>query len=686
MTSTTNSISKLAAIVAGSALVAMSFAAAIPAAHAQTTTTTTTTSQTASLEAQIASLQAQLAASQGGTSASVTFTRDLTVGSTGSDVTALQTWLIAKGFSIPAGATGYFGAQTKAAVAAYQAANGISPAVGYFGPITRAKVNATAGTTTTTTTTTSTAGCVAGAAFSSTTGQACTTTTSTGGSTSLTGGEGSVNNFQTIGASTTILGQGANQNVYGFSFMAGGSDLNVDRINYSVVLSSDNTQATASIHPWNVFQTATLTDSSGNTIATVDATNQNNWSQEGTGGYQGDTQVYQITFSGLNQVVKEGATQTYYLKLSTQSVISSANANAKYAVMLESQGLRATDALGLQEYSPNLTGNGNDVQVENTVAGTATISTGSDNPVTTTIMGNTTNPTNNIVLNTFTIAANGGENVELYSLPVTASTTGVSGTLVTPGALIQSLSLYQGSTLLDTVSPAATSSAQESVNFNNLNLNIPQGTTDSFSIQANISPIDGVTIPNGSAVVVSVPNGVVAGVGTVTPNIEDSSGNNVGVTGASTGNVISFASTGVSVSAPTTNATVAINGGNVTSQTGTFTFTFNVTAFGQTIYVGTTSAAYDVTIHDQGSNGPASTTSSAITSNATRSQNGNFMISNGQTQSFTVTAIASNGGKDFYYATLNSLKYSTLDSATGATASSTPLPSTFTTASVSISS
>ena len=40
---------------------------------------------------------------------------------------------------MPAGvAYGYFGNLTKAAVAAYQTSVGITPAVGYFGPITRA--------------------------------------------------------------------------------------------------------------------------------------------------------------------------------------------------------------------------------------------------------------------------------------------------------------------------------------------------------------------------------------------------------------------------------------------------------------------------------------------------------------------------------------------------------------------
>ena len=88
------------------------------------------------------------------------FSTNLTVGSTGADVVALQTWLISNGYSIPsvasgAAAKGYFGAQTKAAVVAYQTAVGL-PSTGFVGPLTRAKLNAggtaTAPTTTTTVT------------------------------------------------------------------------------------------------------------------------------------------------------------------------------------------------------------------------------------------------------------------------------------------------------------------------------------------------------------------------------------------------------------------------------------------------------------------------------------------------------------------------------------------------------
>ncbi|HEY4514639.1 MAG TPA: LamG-like jellyroll fold domain-containing protein [Candidatus Paceibacterota bacterium] len=69
------------------------------------------------------------------------FTRTLSIGSRGADVTALQQILISKGFLVGTTATGYFGSMTKAAVQKYQGANGIS-AIGTVGPLTRAKLNA----------------------------------------------------------------------------------------------------------------------------------------------------------------------------------------------------------------------------------------------------------------------------------------------------------------------------------------------------------------------------------------------------------------------------------------------------------------------------------------------------------------------------------------------------------------
>ena len=53
---------------------------------------------------------------------------------------ALQNILIQKGYLSSDSNTGYFGVLTKAALIKYQTAMGISPAVGYFGPLTIASL------------------------------------------------------------------------------------------------------------------------------------------------------------------------------------------------------------------------------------------------------------------------------------------------------------------------------------------------------------------------------------------------------------------------------------------------------------------------------------------------------------------------------------------------------------------
>ena len=80
----------------------------------------------------------------GAGSANAAYTRDLTIGATGADVIELQTMLVAEGnLVMPAGVSmGYFGSLTQAALAQWQAAHGVAPAVGYFGTLTRAAVAA----------------------------------------------------------------------------------------------------------------------------------------------------------------------------------------------------------------------------------------------------------------------------------------------------------------------------------------------------------------------------------------------------------------------------------------------------------------------------------------------------------------------------------------------------------------
>lgn len=176
---TMKATAKIAAVVAGLAI-ATSMLSLAPMAQAASLTSSQIQSILSLLSsfgansATIANVNAALngtssTSTSGGsttttTTASCAFSANLTIGSTGAAVTCLQQALIAGSYSIPAGATGYFGAQTQAAVIAWQKAVGVSPAAGYFGAISRAHWNlgGSSSSSTTTTTTTTTTGTTAG--------------------------------------------------------------------------------------------------------------------------------------------------------------------------------------------------------------------------------------------------------------------------------------------------------------------------------------------------------------------------------------------------------------------------------------------------------------------------------------------------------------------------------------------
>src|SRR3989344_4052503 len=84
-------------------------------------------------------------ASTGTGTAVSTFVRNLELGMSGADVKALQVYLNTHGYAVsssgpgsPGNETSKFGGATRAAVIKFQKAMGITPAVGYFGPKTRA--------------------------------------------------------------------------------------------------------------------------------------------------------------------------------------------------------------------------------------------------------------------------------------------------------------------------------------------------------------------------------------------------------------------------------------------------------------------------------------------------------------------------------------------------------------------
>jgi len=267
----TNSIAKVAAVAAMLGLVAMSFAFA-PSARA------------------------------------ATFTMDMTIGSMGAEVTALQTWLIAGGYSIPAGATGYFGAQTQAALAAYQAANGISPAAGYFGPITRAKVNSMAG------------GSTGG---------------NTGGST-LSGGEASLEDFEANSGDDDEVEEGATGEVVVFEFDVEDGDVELNRVDLSF---TNDATTNEEDEAWETFESITLF-LNGEEIASEDVSDEDDWLEDN------ENATTTFRFTGIDAVIEEGERAELSVEVEVQNNVDT---GATWTVFIEEDGIRGTDGEGLTQ-------------------------------------------------------------------------------------------------------------------------------------------------------------------------------------------------------------------------------------------------------------------------------------------------------------------------------------------------
>ncbi|MGD1015346.1 MAG: peptidoglycan-binding protein, partial [Roseiarcus sp.] len=129
----------------------MSPFSASAATNVASSTATSSASTITALQSLITQLESEFAAlvaaketsatpAGGPTPTRVAFTRILSLGSTGADVSALQQILKSAGFYTYPTITGYFGPLTEKALASFQTAHGLD-AVGYAGPKTRALLN-----------------------------------------------------------------------------------------------------------------------------------------------------------------------------------------------------------------------------------------------------------------------------------------------------------------------------------------------------------------------------------------------------------------------------------------------------------------------------------------------------------------------------------------------------------------
>lgn len=538
----TNVFAKVAAVIAGLGLVFSSFAYAIPAKAATT----------AELEAQIAALMAQIQAMSGSTtsSASVTFSKDLTLGSSGADVTALQNWLIKGGYSIAAGATGYFGAQTQAALAKYQAAVGITPAAGYFGPVTRAKVNAAGG--------------------SSTGG-------STGGSTSsgdLEGGAGSVDDYTLISSiNNEEVGEDEeDQDVYGLEIEASDdSDLEFR----AVRLVFDEGTATSDFEDY-ASEVSIMLD--GEEFARVDAdefNDDNNWTKtvtldSGAIIRSGDTGELTVAVSGANVIDSGDLNDTWTLDVTSVRFVDAQGATISEDPTFNARTFTFKSFASASNVELKIAEDDKDINDARTIKVDATDDTEDEDVL------------------SFTLEAEGDSDLDIKNWGVSVTVTGASNT----DDVISGLSLWIDGEEVATADTVSTGGATEFYNFDDVDYTINAGDTAEVVVKADFLSIAD-ALDEGDTISFALGE---EQTNTTTIDVEDESGENLAdadITGSVTSGAFELRSKGIMVTFVSASESVVDGGTNSYDGTGTFNVVFNVEAFGDTIYVSKTSTATD---------------------------------------------------------------------------------------------
>lgn len=605
-------------IVAVSAATMMLAVVAVPApAQAQTI---------AELQAQISALMAQISALTGSTTtggSSYTFTRDLTIGSSGTDVMELQKFLNGKGFTVNASGAGspgqestYFGSLTAAALAKYQAANNIAPAAGYFGPMTRANVNATGGSTT-----------PDGDDDDSDTG-----------SDDLEGGAGSVDSYDEIsGINNEEVGEDEEDVV-----VAGlevevdeGSDIEITAVKLDFATQPSNDDLDEFITDVSIWL-------DGEEVARVDAdsfNDDNDWTktvtlESGAIIRAEDTADLEIAVSGVSNIDSDDASDTWGVDI-TQVRFKDA------------QDSSITDTVTADEFSFSVVDFATAADVE------LKANIGDDSPDSVPVDVDDSDDTDNVELLQFTLEAEGSD-IEIKDLPITLTVTGATDVDFVANTLTLEI---DGEEYSENISTATLTTA--TVTFDDVDFTISEGEEVTVIVRADINNLDA-NFEEGDTIkaeyTASNRNGVDA---------EDETGEDLAAvdkTGTALGNVIAFYDTGIQVSlVSVTEETIGQD--SASNDTGQFIIKYEVTALDGDIYVAdtaTVTTATDITAATVASNqvlyrvdrsGSATTVGLdavvSFTSDGTRVTDSGVTngvkITDGSTGEFTLTVNRTNG-------------------------------------------
>lgn len=510
------------------------------------------------LLAQIQQLQAQLLQNQTGSSSAgnaCTFTRNLFVGVRGDDVMCLQNYLISQGYSIPAGATGFFGPQTKAAVSAWQQANGVSPAAGYFGAISRAKYSSLVQTPPLPPTPPMPPE------------PPTPPTPPAPGPETLQGGAGSVDEWKLLSSPSDNRKVGEGQDdvkVIGISAKASKeSDLAINAVR---VVFDRGTATSTRFSKYAKDVSVWVGDKEYARVDASEFTSDNNWTKT-------------ITLKP-GAIIKKGETANIYVAVSGVSNLDSGLVGKTWTVDITNvRYIDGTGAVLSEDPSTDKRTFSFEsvVTASNTELQVALDSSKDDVNLSHVIDIDDNNDTNNVEILAFTIKVKGTADILLKNLPVKIETTeAADNNFDDPDDVITGVHLLMNGEEIasKTLDTSDTADDSDTVTFKDLDLTLRAGRTYKFSVAVDIIPTSGV-LDNGDTIKASTE---VADIVAEDPNGDELETSKL--TGTAVGEPHAVYDAGIKVtfvSASANRSFVADATGE--SDTGEYKITFDVTAF-----------------------------------------------------------------------------------------------------------
>lgn len=353
----------------------------------------------------------------------------------------------------------------------------------------------------------------------------------------------------------------------------------------------------------------------------------------------GEKDVYSRSISLEDAVVREDAKVRFFVAITSASVIDSGDFAADWEVELTQ--VRYEDATGAL-LTDGFTGKVADFTFEDLASSgdlELKVRKGANNPAAQGVEVSETSNTK-VLLNEFTLTAQGSD-IVIDSLPVTATAVGANLNVVA-----DELTLELEGDELDNVPTTAALSATYTFTDLEDELEIADGETVTLQVYADMNELDGTAFANGDTLKVELSSANRNAI-----DAEDENGDDVPEddrTGTSIGEVQTFYTDGIVVEKVSENVSVTTVQGS--SDVGTYTYKFKVTAFGENAYIdkdavrraslaATTAEEIAFQVNMNPDAAGTSTITGTLTSTADDSAGELFEVEEGETEEFTLQVV-----------------------------------------------